>query len=79
MSHEWLRSARFVWFITGNLEKNQAIAIAEKTRALFKVHPVPKTFLMDVRPVNLPEKSSLLFEFPINNQNDPNSVYLTYF
>ena len=54
MSSEWLRNARFVWFVHGNIAKETAITLVEKAVEIFGSKGVEKEDLADVRCVALP-------------------------
>jgi secreted Zn-dependent insulinase-like peptidase len=57
---EWLTSARFVWFVHGNIAKEQAIGLVEKARSTLDLKKIAKEDLVDVRCVALPAGKSLL-------------------
>ncbi len=53
-TQQWLNSARFVWFVHGNLSEDQAVGLVDRARATLKVKSVAKEDLVDVRCIALP-------------------------
>jgi insulysin len=79
ISEDWLKSARFVWFVNGNFEKNTAIKMVEKARELFNVKPVDKEDLVDIRCIALPSGVTHLLEIPLEDKTNENSCLVTHF
>lgn len=79
ISETWMKSGRFVWFIHGNMTKENAIEIVEKVRADMKIIPTDKEDLADIRCVSLHSKVSYLLEHPLTDRTNENNCLVTYF
>jgi len=53
MQAQWLKSGRMLWFVHGNLSKDDAIAIVDGARSTFKITPIPKEEFCSVRCIDL--------------------------
>jgi secreted Zn-dependent insulinase-like peptidase len=49
----WMKSGRLLWFVSGNMSKETAISLAEKTRKVFNLRPTEKEDLVDIRCISL--------------------------
>lgn len=78
-AQHWLKSARFVWFVHGNLSADQAINLVDKARATLSVKSVAKEDLVDVRCVALPSGKSVLIERNLDDITNENNCLVTYF
>ena len=76
---EWLTSARFVWFVHGNLAKDQAIGLVEKARSTLDLKKIAKEDLVDVRCVALPAGKSLLLQRDLEDTTNENNCLISYF
>ena len=54
-----------VWFINGNISKEQSIDIVEKARSTFDLKIVNKSDLSEVRAIRLNPSQSLIIEIPL--------------
>jgi len=78
-SSEWLTSARFVWFVHGNLAKEQAIGLVETARKTLNLKKVAKDDLVDVRCIAIPAGKSYLLEKIQDDKTNDNNCLITYF
>jgi len=75
---EWLVSGRMIWGIFGNLDKEQAIQIAENAIQAFKLAPLSKDKLSGYRMVQAPVGETRL-DFELMDATNDNSCYFTHF
>jgi secreted Zn-dependent insulinase-like peptidase len=59
-SEGWLNSARFVWFVHGNMTKQQAVGLVERARGTFSLKKIAKEDLVDVRCIAIPAGNKYL-------------------
>lgn len=78
-SEDWLKTARFVWFVNGNFDKTSAVKMVEQARQVFNVKPVEKEDLVDVRCIALKQGTNYLLEMPLEDKENENSCLVTYF
>ena len=79
ISKEWLKQARYVWFVNGNMSEEDAITIVHKNQDIMNTKSVKKEELIDVRPVCLPEKKAYVFELPCEDVDNTNSCIMSIF
>ena len=53
-SQEWLKSGRTLWYVSGNIAKEQAVHMTERAREILALKPVDKEDLVDIRCIALP-------------------------
>jgi len=78
-NQRWFQTGRFLWFINGNISKEDAIEIATYGKTTFNVKPTRKQNLNDVRPISIRHKTSHLIEQPLITESDDNSCIFSYF
>ena len=78
-SQEWLTSARFVWFVHGNLAKDQAIGLVEAARKTLDLKKVAKEDLVDVRCIAIPAGKTFLLEKIQDDKTNDNNCLISYF
>jgi insulysin len=78
-SEHWLKSARYVWFVHGNLSKDQAINLVEKAREILNPKTIAKEDLVDVRCIALPPGKNLLIERDLEDTTNENNCLISYF
>ena len=75
----WLKSGRFVWYISGNYSHDGAIQLVEETRKMFNLK---NTLICDLPLVKTaqPDKGiAYCVEVPLEDDSNDNSCVLTYF
>lgn len=75
----WLKNARYVWYVTGNLAKDKTIELIDKARSEFNTKNIPIGELPKVQPVSLAPGAVHLVESPLDDKTNENSCMLTYF
>lgn len=75
----WLKSARFVWFVHGNLTKEQALGLVDKARETIKPKSIAKEDLVDVRCIALPAGKQILYERLLDDPTNENNCLMSYF
>lgn len=75
----WLTSARFVWFVHGNLSADQAVSLVDTARATLSPHSIAKEDLVDVRCIALPNGKKILIERNLDDLTNENNCLVTYF
>ena len=81
MLNEWMLHGRFVWYITGNYDKDEAIKLVEQTREKFGKYGMqnaPIESLPKVQVVKLKPNFSALIEEPLVEENN-NSCAVIYY
>ena len=53
-SQEWLKSGRTLWYVSGNIAKEEALYLAERVTEILALEPVEKEDLADIRCIALP-------------------------
>lgn len=79
LSNEFLTSGRISWFFNGNLDAEYAKKIASKAHDALKYKSIPKSQLIQVRTLALPEGQETSLVFEAVNKDETNSSILSYF
>lgn len=74
-----MRSGRLLWFVNGNIGKDNAIEVVEKGRGVFNLQPTEKEDLSEVRTIALNPGVSYLFEIPLEDKTNENDCLISYF
>lgn len=76
---KWLQSARFVWFVHGNISKEQALGLVETARNTILPKSIAKEDLVDVRCIALPAGKTFLLEKTLEDPTNENNCLISYF
>ena len=76
---DWLKSGRLLWYVTGNISKENALSLVEKARAAFKLRPTDKEDLVDIRCVSIPSNHYYVYDIPVLDETNQNSCLVSYF
>lgn len=68
-----------LWFVHGNIGKEDAIKLVEKSREILSLKPVDKEDLVDIRCIALPAGHTHLLEIPLEDKTNENSGLFSYF
>jgi len=75
---QWLVSGRMIVGVFGNLDKDQAVKIAENARSTFALKTVARNELQEFRKVKAPQGESRL-NFELVDKKNENSCLVSYF
>lgn len=75
---QWLISGRMIVGVFGNLDKDQAVKIAENARATFDLKTVARNEIQEFRKVKAPQGESSL-NFDLVDKTNENSCLISYF
>ena len=74
-----MKAGRLVWFITGNISHDQAIHIADETRAKLKLKSIDIMELVKIKAVDQHEKVATSFEFELEDEENKDSCLITFY
>jgi len=75
----WLVQGRTVWFASGNLTQDQAIAMVEHQAALMKLQPLAVTDLNGANPVKVAAGEYHRVNVPLTDATNENSALISFF
>ena len=76
---QWMKSGRYVWYITGNITSDEAIQIVEKTRETMGLNNLPVEQIGELNPMALKVGTATLLDMPLEDKTNENSCTLTYY
>jgi len=68
-----------VWFVAGNLTKDDALAIVQGARDTLKLIPVAKEDFCSVRCLAVDNGSHQRINFDVQDKKNDNSAFVSYF
>ncbi|CAD8058440.1 unnamed protein product [Paramecium sonneborni] len=78
-SSNFLKRCRFEWLIMGNLVKQDAIEIVEKSLQLFKAKTLKYEQVLQIRPVMLNQKEVCNYTYYLNEPTETNSGIVVHY
>lgn len=81
MKVDWLKSGRMLWYVYGNISKEDATELCQNGVNLMNLESVPKESLSHVRLADLSTQSSNFHRLDIKvpDANNENSCLLSYY
>lgn len=78
----WFKNLRFEWIIQGNLSEEMSLKIAKNAQEILKKHfnyqTLPKWDVPDQRCIDIPTKSTFIYEIQTNDK-EKNSLMARYY
>lgn len=75
----WFLTAKFVWYITGNISKEVALELIEKSNKAFETNHVAIDDFAKVTPMSVAGGKAHYVESPLDDKSNENSCVLTNF
>jgi len=81
MLQQWLKSGRMVWYVHGNVSKENAIHIVEKARSTLNLQETHKDDLVSIRCLSLLENNGQYqrVDFDVEDKTNENSCLVSYY